>query len=355
MGHGRFMDRSDVIDRDAALAAFATRDASRDGAFVVCVTTTRIYCRPSCPARRPSAAHVEIRSNGEEARAAGYRPCLRCRPDDARRDHAAVERALAILGEAEQRVGLAELAGNVGYSPAHFQRIFKQVVGVSPAAYARGLREKRFTRHLKEGQRVTDAIYAAGYESPARAFVEAGEQLGMTPGRWKDGGAGEVIRFAVADSALGPVLVAATERGLCRIAFDEGEDSLRDRFPRAQILAADPGFAALVRQVVETIAVPGAGMTLPLDVRGTAFQQAVWQALRSIPVGETRSYAELAAMAGRPGAVRAAGSACGANALAVAIPCHRVVRTDGSLGGYAYGLERKERLLAAERGGKPDS
>lgn len=350
MRHGRRMDGSDAIDRIAALEAFAARDATRDGAFVVCVTTTRIYCRPSCPARRPRAEHVEILADGEEARAAGYRPCLRCRPDEARRDHVAVERALAIIGEAENRVGLAELAAVTGYSPAHFQRIFKHLVGISPAAYARRLRGERLTRHLKEERSVTDAIYAAGYESPARAFAEAGEQLGMTPGRWKDGGAGEVIRFAVADSALGPVLVAATERGLCRIAFDEGEEGLRARFPRARIMPGDEDFRSLVSQVVEAIAVPGAAMDLPLDVRGTAFQQAVWQALRSIPAGETRSYAELAAMVGRPGAVRAAGSACGANALAVAIPCHRVLRTDGSLGGYAYGLERKECLLAAERG-----
>lgn len=350
MRHGRPMSMTVAIDRALALEAFAKRDASRDGAFVVCVTTTRIYCRPSCPARRPRPEHVEIRADGEDARAAGYRPCLRCRPDEARRDHAAVAQALAMLGEADTRIDLSALAAATGYSPTHFQRVFKRIVGMSPAVYARGLRGQRLRRHLKEEQRVTDAIYAAGYESPGRAFAEAGDQLGMTPGRWKDGGAGETIRFAVADSALGPVLVAATERGLCRIAFDEDEAALRARFPRARIVAGDAGFGETVREVVRAIAVPSAVPDLPLDVRGTAFQQAVWQALRSIPAGETRSYAELAAMAGRPGAVRAAGSACGANALAVAIPCHRAVRTDGSLGGYAYGLDRKERLLAAERG-----
>lgn len=350
MGHDRRMDAPYAIDRNAALEAFAARDASHDGAFVVCVTTTRIYCRPSCPARRPRPEHVEIRADGDAARAAGYRPCLRCCPDEARRDHAAVERALALIGTAEGRLTLTELAAATGYSSAHFQRIFKHLVGVSPAAYARGLRGDRLTHHLKEESRVTDAIYAAGYESPSRAFAEAGKQLGMTPGRWKQGGAGEVIRFAVADSALGPVLVAATARGLCRIAFDEGEDALRKRFPAARIVPGDAGFQQMVAQVVEAIAVPGAAPDLPLDVRGTAFQQAVWQALRSIPAGETRSYSELAAMVGRPGAVRAAGSACGANALAVAIPCHRAVRTDGTLGGYAYGLARKARLLAAERG-----
>lgn len=344
------MTGQQAIDRDSALAAFSARDATQDGAFVVCVTTTRIYCRPSCPARRPRAEHVEIRGNGEEARAAGYRPCLRCRPDEARRDHAAVERALAMLRQAEHRVTLIDLAAATGYSPTHFQRIFKHMMGVSPAAYAHWLRRERLAHYLKEERRVTDAIYAAGYESSARAFADAGEQLGMTPGRWKDGGVGEVIRFAVADSALGPVLVAATARGLCRIAFDEGEEALRARFPRAQIVRGDDSFRALVGQVVQAIAVPGTAMDLPLDLRGTAFQQAVWQALRSIPAGETRSYAQLAGMAGRPGAVRAAGSACGANALAVAIPCHRAVRTDGTLGGYAYGLNRKERLLEAERG-----
>lgn len=343
------MEQIGEIDRDAALAAFAARDAARDGEFVICVTTTRIYCRPSCPARRPWPEHVEVHRDGPAARAAGYRACLRCRPDEARREHVAVARALAILADAPERVSLDALAAEVGYSAPHFQRVFKKIIGVSPAVYARGLRADELTRHLKKEARVTDAIYAAGYESPGHAFAEAGEQLGMTPGRWKKGGAGEVIRFAIAESALGPVLVAATARGLCRVAFDEGEADLRARFPQAEIVAGDEAFAGLVGRVVSAIALPDAAIDLPLDVRGTAFQQAVWQALRAIPAGETRSYAELAAAAGRPGAVRAAGTACGANALAVLIPCHRAVRTDGSLGGYAYGLDRKRKLLDAER------
>jgi len=331
-----------------ALAAFDARDRTMDGRFVVAVKTTRIYCKPSCPARRPRRENIELMADGAAARAAGYRPCLRCRPDEVGRDRAAIDRALAILARAETPPALAELAAAVGYAPHHFQRLFTRDVGVSPAAYARALRARRLGDALERSERITDAIYDAGYEAPSRAYADAQDRLGMSPSAWRRGGEGAVIHYAVAESSLGPMLVAATEKGLCRIAFDEDEAALRARFPKATILPGDAGFAALVAEVVALVDDPGRATHLPVDVAGTAFQQAVWAALRAIPPGETRSYADIAAAVGKPGAVRAAGSACGGNNLAVLIPCHRVVRSDGGLGGYAYGPARKEALLARE-------
>lgn len=338
------------MDQEAAFAAFAARDRIQDGAFVVAVRTTGIYCKPSCPARRPRPENVAFFPDGAAARAAGYRPCLRCRPDDAARDREAVERALALIAETEEPPPLlADLAAAVGYSPQHFQRLFRRETGVSPAAYARALRAGRLVAALQEETSVTQAIYDAGYGASSRAYADAGERLGMAPATWRAGGAGETIRHAVVPTSLGPLLVAATERGLCRIAFDEDAAMLRARFPRATIVEGDFTFAGMVEAVVALVDDPSRPADLPLDVRGTAFQQAVWQALRAIPAGETRTYTQVAAMAGRPAAVRAAGTACGDNGLAVLIPCHRVLRGDGSLGGYAYGLERKKALLAREK------
>lgn len=338
------------LDPDAAWAAFIRRDGAFDGRFVVAVRTTRIYCRPSCPARRPRRENIAFFPDGESACRAGYRPCRRCLPDEVGRDRLAVERALMLIKEADEGViRLDRLAAAVGYAPHHFQRLFTRSVGVSPAAYARQLRARRLERALGEEEQVTDALYEAGYGSAAAAYADVAGRLGMTPGTRRGGGAGVQIRFAVAESSLGPVLVAATGKGLCRIAFDEGEAELRRYFPAAQIMPADPAFDALVRDVVAAVDDPARPTRdWPLDVRGTAFQQAVWQALRAIPAGETRTYAEIAAAAGRPRAVRAAGSACGDNAIAVVIPCHRVLRTDGGLGGYAYGTDRKRALLERE-------
>lgn len=337
-----------IVDARAAFAAFEARDRSQDGAFVVAVRTTGIYCRPSCPARRPRRENVEFFPGTAEARAAGYRACRRCRPDEAARDRQAVARALGLMAGPDAPPGLEALARAVGYAPHHFQRLFKREMGISPAAYARQLRAGRLAAALEEGRSVTEAIYEAGYGAPSRAYADAGERLGMRPSRWRAGGAGETIRHAVAGTSLGPLLVAATGRGLCRIAFDEDEAALRARFPRATIVAGDAAFQDMVRAVVALVDDPRRALDLPLDVRGTAFQQAIWAALRAIPAGETRSYAELAATVGRPQAVRAAGSACGDNSLAVVIPCHRVLRSDGGLGGYAYGVERKQALLARE-------
>jgi len=342
--------RQEQIDEATALAAFEARDRAMDGRFVVAVRTTGIYCKPSCPARRPRRAHIEIWPDAATAREKGYRPCLRCRPDDVARDRAAVARAVALIESGEGVPVLAALAAQVGYAPHHFQRLFTREIGVSPAAYARALRAGRLEQALDGQGRITDAIYDAGYEAPSRAYADAAGRLGMSPSAWRKGGAGKTIRFAVVESALGPLLVAATDRGLCRISFDEDEAALRARFPQARVVPGDADFAALVARVVALVDDPARPADLPVDVAGTAFQQAVWAALRAIPAGETRTYSEIAAAVDRPAAVRAAGTACGDNSLAVLIPCHRVLRRDGSLGGYAYGLARKQALLEREGG-----
>lgn len=341
-----------AVDPDLAWAAFSRRDRDHDGRFVGAVLTTGIYCKPSCPARHPRRENIRFFPDGAAARAAGFRPCLRCRPDEVGRDRQAVDRALALIARAEEPLALEALAEAVGYAPHHFHRLFKRATGVTPAAYARKLRADRLEQALQEGTSVTEAIYDAGYNAPSRAYADAGRRLGMTPSAWKNGGRGVTIRYAVADSSLGPMLIAATEKGLCRISFDEGEAELRARFPHAAIAPADDAFAALAAEVVALADNPSRMASLPVDVQGTAFQQAVWDALRAIPPGETRTYSEVAASIGRPAAVRATGTACGDNVLAVLVPCHRVLRSDGGLGGYAYGLERKEKLLERERDGK---
>lgn len=340
---------SDTIDHQSAWAAFAARDRQADGRFVVAVRTTGIYCKPSCPARHPRPENVSFYPDPPAARAAGYRACLRCRPDDAARDSVAVARAIELLETADVPPALDALAAAVGYAPHHFHRLFKRATGVTPAAYARALKSRRAAAALQDGASVTQAIYTAGYSAPSRFYAHAAPRLGMAPSAWARGGAGVTIRWAVAPSSLGPVLVAATDRGICQVAFDADEAFLRARFPAAEIIAGDAALVDLTAQVVAAVERPGRDPALPLDVRGTAFQEAIWQALRTIPPGETRSYAELAALAGRPGAVRAAGSACGANHVPVLIPCHRVTRSDGAIGGYAYGPERKRALLTRER------
>ncbi len=345
-GYDRGMSR---IDQDAAWAAFDARDRAQDGAFVVAVRTTGIYCKPSCPARHPRRENVTFLDDGEAARAAGYRACLRCRPDEVARDSTAVAEAVALIVAAEDGIGLDALAARVGYAPHHFLRLFKRATGVTPAAYARGLRARRAADALRGEASVTAAIYEAGYGAASRFYADGAKRLGMSPRAWARGAAGVTIRWTVAATSLGPLLIAATDKGLCRVAFDEDEGALAVRFPQAIVERGDDGLAALAAEVVALVEAPGRDVSLPVDVRGTAFQEAVWQALRTIPAGETRSYAELAAAAGRPGATRAAGTACGSNPLAVVVPCHRVTRSDGGLGGYAYGVARKQALLGRER------
>jgi AraC family transcriptional regulator of adaptative response/methylated-DNA-[protein]-cysteine methyltransferase len=341
-----------MIDAQTAWEAFARRDRTFDGRFVIGVLTTGIYCRPSCAARQPQRQNVRFFADGVEARAAGLRACRRCRPDEVARDEAAVLAAIDEIKTSAEDLGarpqLAELAQAVGYSPTHFQRVFRRATGLSPAAYARALREERAREALSSGASVTEAIYGAGFEAASRFYDSMAGKLGMAPSAWVRGGEGVRINWAVVATSLGPMLVAATGKGVCRLSFNEGHEDLAARFPNAELVEGGPEFAALLQRVVDAVEHPGTGGDIPLDVRGTAFQERVWAELRKIPPGETRSYAEIAAAAGKPSAVRATGSANGANNVAVLIPCHRVVRSDGSLGGYAYGLDIKRELLARE-------
>ena len=337
-----------AIDPTFAWAAFLARDRTSDGQFVGAVKTTKIYCKPSCPVRHPKPHNVVFYRTAAEARTAGFRACLRCRPDDIARDEVAVQSALALLAD-EAPPALDELARAVGYAPHHFHRLFKRATGVTPAAYARGLRARRAEVALMDHGRVTDAIYAAGYSGPSRFYEETKGRLGMTPSAWKNGGAGATIHWAVVETSLGAMLVAATQRGVCRLAFNEGREALETRFAKAELVEGGAQFAELLATVIASVEAPGDFSHIPLDVKGTAFQEACWRELQRIPPGETRTYAQLAAAVGKPKAVRAAGSANGANNVAVLIPCHRVIRTGGGLGGYAYGLEIKRKLLEKER------
>ncbi len=337
-----------TIDPDLAWDAFERRDRSFDGRVIGAVRTTGIYCKPSCPARRPRRENVEFFAAANAARSAGYRPCLRCKPDEVGRDREAVAKAVALIERAEEPPSLAELAAAVGYAPHHFQRLFTRDIGVSPAAYGRALRARRAERGLEESETVTDAIYDAGYSAPSRFYADAKERLGMVPSAWRDGGRGQTIRYVIADSPLGPLLIAATDKGICRLTFGEDEGALGRRFPNAEIRPDDGTIAPWVEGALRAIRAPSEAPEVPVDVRGTAFQEAVWQELRKIPAGETRSYADIAAAVGQPGAVRAVGTANGSNPVSVLVPCHRVIRSDGSLGGYGGGVDNKKKLLAAE-------
>src|SRR3954447_16683650 len=322
------------LDADTAWAAFMRRDRAWDGRVIGAVKTTGIYCKPSCPSKRPKRENVEFYATGEEALAAGFRPCLRCKPDEVGRDREAVAKAVKIIEQAEEAPSLDQLASAVGYAPHHFQRIFKRDLGVSPAEYARGLRNQRTQTALKANGRVTDAVYEAGYSGPSTFYSDAKERLGMTPSAWRDGGRGETIRWTTFDSPLGELFIAATSKGVCRLTFDDSEASLRRLFPNATIVKDEGGMREFVAGTLKAIESPLEAPNLPIDVAGTAFQEAVWRELRKIPAGETRSYAEIAAAIGAPKAVRAVGSANGDNHVCVLIPCHRVIRSDGSLGGY---------------------
>jgi AraC family transcriptional regulator of adaptative response/methylated-DNA-[protein]-cysteine methyltransferase len=336
------------LDPDTAWAAFMRRDRSWDGRIIGAVHTTGIYCKPSCPARRPKRENVTFYESADEARAAGYRACMRCKPDEVGRDREAIAKAVGLIEQAEEPLGLNQLAEAVGYAPHHFQRLFTRDLGVSPAAYARGLRNRRAETALSQNERVTDAVYEAGYGTPSSFYSDAKERLGMTPSAWRDGGRGETIRYVVVDSALGPLLIAATPKGICRLTFGEDESALHKRFPNARIERDDGTIAHWVDGALKAIDAPSEALEIPIDVRGTAFQEAVWAELRKIPLGETRSYADIAAAVGKPGAVRAVGTANGSNPVSVLVPCHRVIRSDGTLGGYGGGLPNKTKLLKAE-------
>ena len=340
-----------AVDDDTAWAAFEARDRAFDDRVIGAVITTQIYCKPSCPARRPKRANVIFFMTAEEAQAAGFRACLRCRPDEVGRDRAAVARAIRLIENSDEPPRLAALAEAVGYAPHHFQRLFTRDVGVSPAAFARAVRAKRAGEGLRAADSVTEALYEAGYTAPSRFYDDARERLGMTPSAWRDGGRGTTIRYVIAQSPIGPILVAATEKGICSMNFDDSVQRLKARFPKADVRPDDGTIASWVEAALAEIEHP-TNHHLPIDVQGTAFQERVWQELRRIPMGETRSYADIANAIGDPKATRAVGTANGQNPVAVLVPCHRVIRSDGSLGGYAGGLDRKRKLLAAEGQGE---
>ena len=355
----RTVERSEKLgrlDNDACWSAVERRDRAADGTFVYSVRTTGVYCRPSCAARLPRRDNVAFHQTCTDAERAGFRPCKRCRPNASTlaEVHAgAVARACRLIEEAEEAPSLEALARAAGMSRFYFHRVFKAVTGVTPKAYAAGHRGKRVREELSSGESVTEAIYGAGFNSNGRFYAAAPGLLGMTPTQFRSGGSGNVIRFAVGECSLGAILVAATAKGVCAIEFGNDPEmlvrALQDRFPRAQLLGGDKAFERLVAEVVGFVEAPGRGLDLPLDIRGTAFQQQVWKAIRDIPTGSTASYRDLAKRIGAPKAVRAVAQACGANAIAVAIPCHRVVRTDGSTSGYRWGVERKRALLDREK------
>jgi AraC family transcriptional regulator of adaptative response/methylated-DNA-[protein]-cysteine methyltransferase len=340
---------------DPRWAAVVARDAAADGSFVYSVRTTGVYCRPSCASRRARPENVRFHANGAAAAAAGFRPCRRCRPDQpslAEQNAALVTAACRTIEASERAPTLEALAAAAGLSPFHFHRIFRSVTGVTPRAYAREQRARRMRSALGAERTVTRAIYEAGYASNGRFYADSRDVLGMTPTDFRAGGRDVAIRFAIGECSLGSILVARSAHGVCAILLGDDPDQLvrqlQARFPRAELVGGDAEFERLVAVVVGFVEQPGLGLDLPLDVRGTAFQQRVWQALRRIPAGRTVSYAEIARYIGAPKAVRAVAHACATNLLAVAIPCHRVVRSDGGLAGYRWGVERKRALLARE-------
>jgi AraC family transcriptional regulator, regulatory protein of adaptative response / methylated-DNA-[protein]-cysteine methyltransferase len=340
---------------DPRWAAVVARDRHADGRFFYSVRTTGVYCRPSCAARVARPENVAFHASAADAQSAGFRACRRCRPEQLSRgaqQAALITQLCRFIETADPAPSLAELAERAQMSAYHLHRVFKATTGVTPKAYANAQRTRRLRDELGHGSSVTQALYGAGYNSGGHFYADADQVLGMTPTRYRAGGADTEIRFAIGQCSLGAILVARSERGVCAILLgDEPETlarELQDRFPHATLVGGDADFERCVAQVVGFIEAPAVGLDLPLDVRGTAFQQRVWQALRDIPAGHTASYAEIAGRIGAPKAVRAVALACGANALAVAIPCHRVVRSDGALSGYRWGVERKRALLARE-------
>ena len=336
-------------------AAVQRRDRDADGDFYYSVRSTGVYCRPSCGARPALRKNIAFHASCADAEAAGFRPCLRCKPDQpplAERHAALIARACRLIDAAEEAPDLDTLAASCGLSSYHFHRLFKRHTGITPKAYAAAQRASRVQAGLVEAGSVTEAIYAAGFNSSGRFYAKAHAVLGMRPKAFRAGGSGEQIRFAIGQSSLGAILVAATDKGICAILMGDDPDllarDLQDRFPKAELRGAEADFEATVAKVVGLVEAPEIGLDLPLDVRGTAFQQRVWQALRAIPAGQTVSYAELAARVGLPSGARAIAGACAANPAAVAIPCHRVVRNDGAISGYRWGVERKQALLERE-------
>ncbi|KAF2407255.1 AraC family transcriptional regulator, regulatory protein of adaptative response / methylated-DNA-[protein]-cysteine methyltransferase [Pseudomonas antarctica] len=343
-------------EQDPRWAAIVARDAKADALFVYGVKTTGVYCRPSSASRLPRAENIEFFDTPTQAEAAGYRPSKRACGDQTQlaMHHAQlVADACRQLQQAETPPGLEALARRAGLSSFHFHRVFKAITGLTPKGYASAVRSHKVREGLKEQQSVTEALYDAGFNSNSRFYESADQLLGMKPSDYKAGGTNSEIRFAVGECSLGAILVAQSQRGVCAILLGDDPDKLlrdlQDQFPKAELVGADRGFEQLIAQVVGFVEAPALGLDLPLDLRGTAFQERVWQALREIPVGSTASYAQIAQRIGAPKSFRAVAQACGANHLAVAIPCHRVVRSNGELSGYRWGVERKRQLLERER------
>lgn len=348
--------RSAAVVSDPRWAAVVKRDARADGSFLYSVRTTGVYCRPSCAARAPKPENIDFHATAAMAEASGFRPCKRCKPHQpslAQQHAELVAHLCKLIREAESEPSLAALASHAGLSAFHLHRIFKGITGLTPKAYAAAHRAERIRTGLKRNRSITEAIYDAGYASNGRFYAETHQVLGMTPTQFRTGGTNTEIRFAVGECSLGSILVAASRRGICAVFIGDDPDELvrdlQNRFPNAELLGGDAAFEEVVAKVVGLVEAPKLGLDLPLDVRGTAFQQRVWRALREIPVGETVSYAELAKRIGSPGSARAVARACATNPVAVAIPCHRVVRQDGDLSGYRWGVERKRTLLKRER------
>jgi AraC family transcriptional regulator, regulatory protein of adaptative response / methylated-DNA-[protein]-cysteine methyltransferase len=345
-----------MLDLEACWAAVEGRDAGADGSFFYGVRTTGVYCRPGCASRRPLRANTIFFETTAAAQEAGFRPCKRCRPTDgsaAARHLAAIEKACSLLRDSDEMPSLAELANAAGISRFHFHRVFKQITGTTPREYAQTQRLGQFGERLAAGQPVAAAIYASGFGSSSRAYEAAPTGLGMTPGARRRGGRGETIRFVTVETPLGWAIIAATERGICMTALADDRDTLRmalrQRFPFAELIAEDAGLKQWADRIVRFITAPDHNLDLPLDIRGTAFQARVWRALQKIPLGRTATYSEIAAAIGQPRAVRAVAQACAANKVALLVPCHRVIRSDGDLGGYRWGMERKRELLDRER------
>jgi len=356
MAHASTNPTQDITPHTAARywAATRARDRRADGTFVLAVRSTHIYCRPSCPARRPLRRNVVFYRTGEEAEQNGYRPCLRCRPDEISGPVALVQRAADRLSfSSEERLGLGELARTLGATQSTLRRAFRQVTGLKPRELAEALRLKRFKALLRGGKNITDALYETGYGSSSRVYERSNSQLGMTPATYRKGGQGMQLGYTIAKSALGKVLVAATDRGVTAVYLGDDESKLiselREEYPRAEITAASNSLERWVREVLLRIEGQPPHFELPLDLQATAFQRRVWQELQRIPRGRTRTYSQVARSLGKPKAVRAVARACATNPVSIVVPCHRVIRQDGALAGYRWGLSRKEQLLASER------
>jgi AraC family transcriptional regulator, regulatory protein of adaptative response / methylated-DNA-[protein]-cysteine methyltransferase len=348
-----------AVADDPRWRRIVARDKTADGHLWYSVATTGVYCRPSCPSRIASPRNVALHDSLDSARATGFRPCRRCNPDGPSiecENAALVAKACRIIEESEEEPALEELADAVGRSSSYFHRLFKATTGLTPKAYGAAHRAQKVRQGLASGNTVTEAIYDAGFNSSGRFYEKSTGMLGMTPSRYRAGGANEEIKFAVGQTSLGAILVASSRKGVAAILLGNDPDqlvrNLQDRFPNAHLVGADRDYEGLIARIVGYIEAPGIGLDLPLDVRGTAFQQRVWQALREIPVGQTLCYAEVARRIGSPQAVRAVAAACAANNIAIAIPCHRVVRNDGALSGYAWGVERKRALIDREASAK---